>query len=81
MKTIDVVGKVGEVAGQAAKAVANAVFGRRPARPRNAAAAEELRRRAEINARGAALRATLPGAGGGRQSWIGDTGDWLRRRR
>jgi hypothetical protein len=68
-----------EVVSKAVKTVAAAVTGSAPAeRPRSRHAVEELQRRAEINARGAAVRAEL--AGGGR-GWLPPGGaGWLRRR-
>lgn len=66
-----------EVVAKAVKTVAAAVTGSAPEKQRSRHAIEELRRRAEVNARGAAIRAEL--TGGGR--WLGGRGPgWLSKR-
>jgi hypothetical protein len=64
----------------AAKKVADVVLGPVAQAPRSAAAEEELRRRAEVNARGAATRAELwAGLLGGRR-WIRRRPGWFGKR-
>lgn len=90
MKTLDFKGPVVEVAVAAGKAVrraaasvVNALTEVRPGKPRSRDAAAELRRRAEINAQGAARRRDLESAVFGRASgaWIQPRPDWLQGRR
>lgn len=78
MKTLDV---LGTGVRKAAKALA-AVVAPSAARPwRSPEAEQELRRRAEVNARGEATRAALEAElfGGGR--WLNRRPGWLERRR
>lgn len=80
MKTLDFKAIPAAIA-QAAVAVKAAVS-RKPAKPTNRDAADELRRRAEVNARGAAARGDLDRAlFGGRSSWIPARPGWLDRGR
>jgi hypothetical protein len=80
MKILDVAGTGLKVVKAAAVAVAKAI---RPLAmsPRSQDAAEELRRRAEINARGAELRAARDREFFGRSRWVNARPGWLRGRR
>lgn len=80
MKTLDFKTAVEAVAVVAEKA--GIVEKRRPVKPKSRDAAEELARRAEINARGAADRAGMGAAllGRSRGQWIEPRPDWLGRR-
>ena len=70
-----------EVVVAAAKKVANAIAVEIPRRRKSADAAAELRRRAEINARGASRRNDLESAifGRGAGRWIEPRPDWMGR--
>lgn len=89
MKTLDFKGPVAEAAVAATKAVKRAAVAvrdalteERPGKPRSRNAAEELRRRAEINARGAGQRRDLERAvfGGASGPWIEPRPNWMGRR-
>lgn len=79
MKILDVAGTgIKKAAGAAAARVTAALA---PAPGRSREADEELRRRAEINARGAAQRAARDEALFGATRWLGRRPGWLDRRR
>ena len=78
--------KILDVAGTGLKKAAGAVVARvsaavAPGRRRSREADEEVRRRAEINARGDALRAAREAALFGESRWLGRRPGWLDRRR
>lgn len=80
MKTLDFKAIPAAIA-QAAVAV-KAAASRKPAKPTSRDGAEELRRRAEVNALGAAARsATDRALFGGQSSWIPARPGWLDRGR
>lgn len=69
-----------QVAAKAASAVVNVLTEEVPRRASNPDAADELERRARINARGASLRRAAEGAMFGSSGrWIEPRPDWLRR--
>lgn len=70
---------------RAATSVVDALTPTKPKRPRNRDAEDELRRRREINARGAELRAANAAAfdrlmGWGPPRWIEPRAEWLKPR-
>jgi hypothetical protein len=78
MKVLDYAGAGLKAAKGAVSAVAKAVIPRRPVDP---VAAEELRRRAEVNARGDAIRAEREAAFFDSSRWLSRRPGWLGRGR